>query len=227
MAGKRKFKRKIPLFSPVKIAIITLSAMMATLAIAFFTGTDSEWHIVFGAVTVSIFICYLMITAAAGGRYRYSDKYIEIFYLSLLYKKLDYSSFSFAVISNASYNNGYGYSPYGNFPMEYRVKGRNGTAKVTFPFITLHKHQYPFDRIQKSMSSRDLFMLNSDEVFCLGICWFDSFKELLNYSDCNVYVLEDVYLRFKGQFDTIFTYTVIRRTDCILSRNIVFLMENI
>ena len=55
------------------------------------------------------------------------------------------------------------------------------------------------------MNSRDLFMINNDEIYCLGICWVDSLKELLKHTNCSVYVLEDVYLRFKGQFDVAFS----------------------
>lgn len=42
-------------------------------------------------------------------------------------------------------------------------------------------------------------------VYFLGICWFDSFQELLKRSDYAIYILKDVYLRFKGQFDIIFS----------------------
>ena len=87
--------------------------------------------------------------------------------------------------------------------MMYRDK-QNTESKVTFPFITLHKPQYPADKIKKGMNSRDLFMINNDEIYCLGICWFDSLDELLKHTDCPVYVLEDVYLRFKERFDTAF-----------------------
>ena len=50
-----------------------------------------------------------------------------------------------------------------------------------------------------------MFVLNDEEIYCLGICWFDSLKELLEKTNCPVYVLEDVYLRFKGQFDVVFS----------------------
>ncbi len=38
----------------------------------------------------------------------------------------------------------------------------------------------------------------------IGLCWFDALGELLAYTDFNIYVLEDVYLRFKGKFDELF-----------------------
>lgn len=198
----KKYKRRMPLISPFKIAIAALCAAMATAAVIAFTGTDNAGYIMCGGITVSLIICDLFIIIGACGRYRYWDECIEVFHL-LLNKKLKYSCFGAIVISNASYNNGYGYGINVNIPMMYRDK-QNTESKVTFPFITLHKPQYPVDKIKKGMNSRDLFMINNDEIYCLGICWFDSLDELLKHTDCPVYVLEDVYLRFKERFDTAF-----------------------
>ena len=205
MIDMKRYKRKTPLLSPLKIAIAAFCAAIATAMVIIFVGTDNEWHIICGVITALLFVGDLFIIIGAGGRYCYSDKYIEVFYPLLSYKKLDYSCFCAVVISNASYNNGYGYGINGNVPMQYRVKGNNGHTKVTFPFITLHKPQYPVDKIKKGMNSRDLFMINNDEIYCLGICWVDSLTELLKHTNCSVYVLEDVYLRFKGQFDAAFS----------------------
>lgn len=201
----KKYNRKIALISPLKISVATLCAAIATVVIVVLSGTENIWYIICGGITVSLLFCDLFIISGAGSRYRYSDKYIEIFYQLLPYKKLDYSSFSAVVISNASYNNGFGYGINGNISMQYRIKDKNGYTKVTYPFITLHKTQYPVDKIKEGMNSRDLFMINNDEIYCLGICWVDSIKELLKYTTCSVYILEDVYLRFKGQFDAAFS----------------------
>ncbi|MGN1155743.1 MAG: hypothetical protein ACI4TK_06165 [Agathobacter sp.] len=201
----KKYKRKTPLVSPLKITIAALYAAIVTATIIIFVGTDNEWYIICSGITASLFIGDLFVIIGAGGRYLYSDKCIEVFWQLLSYKKLDYSWFSAIVISNAPYNNGYGYGINGNIPMQYRVKENNGHTKVTLPFITLHNHQYPINQIKKGMSNRDLFMINNDEIYCLGICWNDSLEELLKHTNCSVYVLEDVYLRFKGQFDTAFS----------------------
>lgn len=200
----KKYKRKTPLVSPLKIAIVALYAAIATAIIIIFSGTDSEWYIICGGITASLLICNLFITIGASGRYCYSDKHIDVLYQSFAYKRLDYSWYSAIVISNASYNNGFGFGMYGNIPMQYKVRRNNGYTKVTFPFITLHKSLYPVDKLKPGMSSRDLFMLNNNEIYCLGICWFDSLEKLLKHTTCAVYVLEDVYLRFKGKFDIAF-----------------------
>ena len=200
----KRYKRKTPLISPLKIAIAALYAAIATATIIIFVGTDNEWYIICGGITVALFVGDLFIIIGASGRYRYSDKYIEVFYNLLLYKKLDYSWYNAVVISNASYNNGYGYGIYGNIPMQYKIKENSRHTKVTFPFITLHKPQYPVDKIKEGMNSRELFMINNDEIYCLGICWIDSLTELLCHTNIPVYILEDVYLRFKETFDIIF-----------------------
>lgn len=199
----KKYKRKTPLFSPLKTAIAALFAAIATAMIIVFAGTDNEWCIICGAITETLFIGDLFIIIGASSRYRYSNKCIKVYYQLFSYKKLDYSWFSAIVISNASYNNGYGYGANGNIPMQYRVKGNNGHIKVTFPFITLHKPQYPVDKIKEGMNSRDLYMLDYENIFCLGICWFDSLTELLDNTDISLYILEDVYFRFKGMFDSV------------------------
>lgn len=200
----KKYRKKLPLTSPSITAIAALCAAIATVMIIIFSGVDNEWCVVCGAIFCVLFFFYLFDILATSGRYRYSDKCIEVLFRSLRYKKLDYSWFSVIVISNAAYNNGYGYIPSSAaLLMQYKVKGNNGNIKVTFPFITLHTSDYRIDKIRKGMSSRDLFMLNSDEMYCLGICWFDSFQELLKHTDCDVCILEDVYLRFKEQFDII------------------------
>ena len=89
--------------------------------------------------------------------------------------------------------------------MQYRVKIGKEHTKITFPFITLHMPQYSVDKVRSGMNSRDLFILDNEKTYCLGVCWFESLRELLKHTDCPVYVLEDVYLRFKGQFDTAFS----------------------
>lgn len=203
----KKYKRKTPLVSPIKWLMAVLCAAAAAVTSAAVWGTDNGCAIVFAAVAVSLLICDLFIIIGASGKYRFSDSSIDIMFSHLVYKRLDYASFNAVVVSNASYNNGYGYGVSGNLPMQYKVKDNKGYKKVTLPFITLHKPDYPVDKIKNAMNSRDLFMLSSDEIYCLGICYFDSLKELLNHTKASVYILEDVYLRFKDDFDTLFGET--------------------
>lgn len=200
----KRYKRRIPLVSPSKIAIAALFTAIAMMMSILYAGSDNQWSIILGAVASLLLVADLLVLIGAGGEYSYSDKSIVIYFLSFPLKKLNYESYCSIVVSNAAYNNGYGYGVYGNIPMQYGVRQNHGHTKVTFPFITLHNAQCPVHKIKAGMSSRDLFMLNSDALYCLGICWFDSFGELLERTDCPVYILEDVYLRFKEQFDEAF-----------------------
>lgn len=198
----KKFKRKVPLISPIKIAILALCAAAAAAIALIFSRT---WFIISAAVFVCLMICELFVIIGASGCYRYTDKGIEVRILPLLYKPLDASWLHTAVISNTSYNNGYGYGINGNIPMQYRVKGIGRDTKIAFPFITLHKSSYPLDKIKTGMNSRELFMLDSEDIYCLGICFFDSLKELLKRTECSVYVTKDVYSRFREAFDLAFS----------------------
>ena len=195
----KKYKQKTPLFSPKIIMVAALIAMAVTLLLGAFTGFDNVWHILCGEVALVIIIADLIIFLGAGGNYRYSDKCIEVFYLFVLYRKLKYSRYSAIVISNAIYNNGYGYLG-GDISMQYKTKDHR---KVDYPFITLHTADYPIHKIKSGMNSRELFMLRDDEIYCLGICWFDSLRELLTHTNCPVYILKDVYLRNQEQFDSV------------------------
>lgn len=218
----KKYAKKIPLISPLKIAIAALCAAIATGMVIINTGFDNEWYIICGGITASLLICDLFIIIGVAGKYCYSDTCIKIMYHFLTYKKLKYAWYTAVVISNASYNNGYGYGINGNVPMQYKIKCDNGNIKVTLPFITLHKPSYPVDIIKAKMNSRDLFMLSNDELYCLGICWFDSLTELLNHTQVPVYVLEDVYIRFKEKFDEIFIQYEDNRFFIITDRKIKY-----
>ena len=60
------------------------------------------------------------------------------------------------------------------------------------------------DQLKVGLSSRDLEAINADKIYCLGICWPGSLDELMKHTEIPVYILEDVYFRFKGLFDTTF-----------------------
>lgn len=200
----KKYKRKTALIAPAKVAIATLSASIVMILIGALFGIHNEYFIICNGIVASLLISYLFIILSVGQEYSYFENYIQMSYLSIKYQKIVYNKFDSIIVSNASYNTGFGYELYGNVPMQYKRKDKSGITKVTYPYITLHKSQYPVYEIVSGMSSRDLFKINNQDIYCLGICWFDSFNELLQNSDSTVYILEDVYLRFKSQFDIIF-----------------------
>lgn len=198
----KKYKRMPPFVSPTKITIFAVCFVIISILFAITVGADLEYCKIICLIAFLLaFVCDLIIIIGAAGRYRFSDRCVELFYGPWIYKKLNYSQFNTVVISNASYNNGYGYGANTDIPIKRRIKQDGKNAKTVLPYITFHKSGYPVHMIKKGMSSRDLFMLNDTKIYCLGICWFDAFREMLRYIDCDIYILEDVYFRFKEQFD--------------------------
>ena len=91
-----------------------------------------------------------------------------------------------------------------NIPMQYKSKGKHKSTKTTYPFLMLLKSTYPIENVRSKMYSRDLLLMDKPDVYCLGICWPGSLDELMKHTEIPVYILEDVYFRFKGLFDTTF-----------------------
>ena len=191
----KRYKRKIPIISPLIIAAAVLSTAVAS-GVSVLLG-DYSLGIAFGGVSVALFVLFLFDLLAAAGRYCYYDNDIELSCVPLIKKKLPYSRYNAVVISNAAYN--YSYGSY-SIPMQYKTEG---SAKVTLPYITLLGAQYPLNKVTSGMDNRELYVLHDDR-YCLGICWFDSLRHLMKKRNYPVYVLEDVYLRFREQFDRVF-----------------------
>ena len=191
----KRYKRKIPIISPLIIAAAVLCTAVAA-GVSVLLG-DYSLGIVFGGVSMALFVLFLSDLLAAAGRYCYYDNDIELSCVPFIKKKLPYSRYNAVVISNASYN--YSYGSY-SIPMQYKTEG---SAKVTLPYITLLGAQYPLNKVTSGMDNRELYVLHDDR-YCLGICWFDSLRHLMKKRNDPVYVLEDVYLRFREQFDRVF-----------------------
>lgn len=199
----KKYRKTLPIISLVRIAIALFCASLLTAVVWLWLGKESEWTIICIGVCSALMTANLFVIIPYGCQYSYDDFFIKISYIGIVFKRISYSEYESVFISNASYNNNYGFGVYGNIPIQYSSKGKDGTIKTAYPFITLHKSGFPVKMVKSGMSSRDLFMLNCEKTYCLGICWFDSLAELLNNTDIPIYVLEDVYLRFKDSFDSI------------------------
>ena len=199
----KKYKRYVPIALHRKLYIVILLLVMCALIIWLLWGLDNPPFIICVGI-LSVFLVGL-ISSFLGtlSKFFYTDSRIIFSYGFICYKNIKYDKFDSIVISNASYNNSYGGS-YANLPMPmyYRTKGKDGVIKTVFPFITLHTKQYPVGKIKNGMCSRELYILEHEKIYCLGICWFESLTELLNRTNVPLYILEDVYLRFKGSFDT-------------------------
>lgn len=200
----KKYPQIYPLVSLKKIATAVLLWAIVTVVVLLLTGLESKWTIICCGLFIAILITAIFVIIPCGHQYSYDGSFIELSYLAIVYRRINYSKYETIFITNASYNNGYGFGVYGNIPIQHTHKEKTGITKTVYPFITLHSSNYPIEKIKPGMSSRDLLMLDSQNSFCLGICWFESLKELLAHSDASVYLLEDVYLRFQEKFDSIF-----------------------
>ena len=199
----KKYKRKQSLMSSCGLSIAIVLTMLIALVLWWLSDKKEIWSIGI-CISVSLFILLLFNVLPTTFKYAYTKKTINLFWFSIKYKELRYEDFSFICISNASYNNGYGYGAFCNIPMKYKIKDEKFFKKVVRPFLTLHKTYYPVCKVQKKMSSRELFMLDSENVYCLGVLWNDSLLELALYTSVPIYILEDVYLRFHEIFDSTF-----------------------
>ena len=200
----KKYRRKVLLFSLKKLFIIAFLLVGIVILGFISSGEFNAVCIIFSGIAVTLLFLGLFAKLGVAGRYRYSKKSIEIFFGSFMCKKISFENIYGVVISNASYNCGRGDQLCYSIPMQYTVKSSDGKMQVPYPFISLLKQHYPIDQLKVGLSSRDLEAINADKIYCLGICWPGSLDELMKHTEIPVYILEDVYLRFKGLFDTTF-----------------------
>lgn len=200
----KKYRRKVLLFSLKKLFIIAFLLVGIVILGFISSGEFNAVCIIFSGIAVTLLFLGLFAKLGVAGRYRYSKKSIEIFFGSFMCKKISFENIYGVVISNASYNCGRGDQLCYSIPMQYTVKSSDGKMQVPYPFISLLKQHYPIDQLKVGLSSRDLEAINADKIYCLGICWPESLDELMKHTEIPVYILEDVYLRFKGLFDTTF-----------------------
>lgn len=200
----KKYRRKVLLFSLKKLFIIAFLLVGIVILGFISSGEFNAVCIIFSGIAVTLLFLGLFAKLGVAGRYRYSEKSIEIFIGSFTCKKISFENIYGVVISNASYNCGRGDQLCYSIPMQYTVKSSDGKMQVPYPFISLLKQHYPIDQLKVGLSSRDLEAINADKIYCLGICWPGSLDELMKHTEIPVYILEDVYFRFKGLFDTTF-----------------------
>ena len=200
----KKYRRKVLLFSLKKLFIIAFLLVGIVILGFISSGEFNAVCIIFSGIAVTLLFLGLFAKLGVAGRYRDSEKSIEIFFGSFMCKKISFENIYGVVISNASYNCGRGDQLCYSIPMQYTVKSSDGKMQVPYPFISLLKQHYPIDQLKVGLSSRDLEAINADKIYCLGICWPGSLDELMKHTEMPVYILEDVYFRFKGLFDTTF-----------------------
>lgn len=199
----KSYLRRSPLFQPAIMLVGAIFFAVIAAALYFLPGNPGKLFVICAGLFVVFLIMWLFVVLAVQHRYSYGDDGITFCYLNIPYKKEPYHNIRAIVISNAAYNNGYGYGVNGNVPMQ-----RHGAArafeKKPLPFITLQTGDIQPNLLHTGMYSRELCFLAPDQTVCLGICWFDSLCALLSRTEGNIYLLEDVYVRFQSSFDDVF-----------------------
>ena len=198
----KSYIRRIPLFTPLKIMLADLYSVVGAIIVFILCRKINYWTIVCASLSIVLFILWLFVVLSAIHRYSYDGNCITLSYFSIKYKRIAYSKINTIIICNAAYNNGYGYGVYGNVPMQFKAN-EHCCEKQVLPFITLHQSETIHDSVHSGMYSREIFFLDNYHSCCLGICWSDSLLELISHTTADIYILEDVFLRFKSGFDNI------------------------
>ena len=200
----RQYRRKVSYLSVKKLFAVVLLFVTIVCLRFVISGEYDQLCIIFSGFGAALLFLDLFAILGASGRYRYGKKSIEVSFGAFLQKRILYGNIQAAVISNGSYNSGRSDQMCYDMPMQYTVKVNGKKTKVLFPFVSLIGQRYPLYQIKSGMSIRDLAVINTEDIYCLGICWPGSLDELMMHTDMPVYILEDVYLRFKGLFDATF-----------------------
>lgn len=173
-------------------------------------GVKNIFSAIFLVIFCALLLLILVDILSTAYRYVYAEHAIQLFYGPLVYKKLNYDCLDGIIIANAASNNkirrNQPYTPEDDHILSYKCKSSTGTTEVIYPYIVLYKtegRRATLALLKAGMSSRAVAYDAGKGCVCLGICWFDSFAELLQHTTIPAYLLEDVYLRFRGMFDAI------------------------
>lgn len=195
----KRYRREIPIFSPLKLTIAAACLAAAAGAIALIFGADNQLAILCSVFSFFPFFPAIVLFLSTAGQYCYCDDYIKMLYLSIFRWKRYYLRYKTVIISYAVHRD---HKSNISIPVQYKCKTENGRLRITFPYITLLGPKYPLSGITADMNNYDLHTLHKD-CLSLGLCWFDSLEELLTHTSYEVYILEDVYFTYRGKFDSI------------------------
>lgn len=192
---KRYLRKRSPISVKVLLYILGVNLIALLVAVASLKGISYP-VILFGGFSAASFVITIFALIPELLHYQYSEFEILFSFAGICYYRIPYSEIGFIAVSNASYNNNYGYYPSSALP----IQCKRDTKKITMPFLTLHRDESEMRKLQIGQYCRDLaFLLN--DCTCLGICSVPSFSELAMHTNCPICILEDVYCRFKLEFD--------------------------
>ena len=192
----KKYNRMLPLVSPGKVGLVGACLVLAAGAVYLVWGRESPGVGILGGFGAAVLFCGLMAALPGGYTYAYDWDEIRMFFLGVEYRRVRYEDYA------AVYNNGPGGGIYANIRMEYVSKG-DRKAKTVFPYLAPHRTDCPVWKVRPGLYSREVGSLAPEATYFLGIGWFASLAELMERTEMPVYILEDVYLQFRGAFDAV------------------------
>ena len=194
----QQYKRYVTVVSMTKLLKIILGLVVGGIGLSFW-GRDNIFFIIlaYGILPILIFqeIIFVFIDLQ---KYEYAESEIELKLFNRIFKRIKYDNIKAVVVSNAVATNGNG--------SHYPVCSNKDGIKKQYAFLTLLSKDIDITRIQKEMHStsvRATCKIDKKFLSDLGICWFDSLKELILRTDAKIYLLEDVYWRYQKEIDEV------------------------
>lgn len=199
----KKYKKRTPLFPTNIMVTATIIVAITTFIVLLIQGEDSDWFFICSVLLFSTFFLLLLNILATSHGYVYENDSIRTQYLSLSLRKIDYNRIKIIIISDAIYNTT---KHIGTLDYSSGTYIKNEFGKrvfIQYPYITLHGSFNILKKIKSGMNSREVLWCDKEDTICLGICWFDALSELLSHTTSKIYILQDVYERFQGNFDAV------------------------
>lgn len=213
----KKYKKRIPLLSPNSTLVVALCLLCISCLLIKMRMFEELAFVMLGIMCSLIFISILSLLSTIHA-YTYTQNSINFWYMGVKYHKIEYQCIKSIIISNAVYNDSKYDGNVFDYPLYFYEKGDIKKRKKQYPYITLSTQNDISYDIKEGMNNRRIYYLDTKNLFNLGICWFDSLCELLFFTEAQVYILEDVYDRFKEEFDKIiFNNNVERKRIIIIS----------
>lgn len=200
----KKYKVRNPLIHSNKIIIITLYLFTIIGVVGLFTIPFCEWYSVCVLIALALSFASAIIDLGASFKYAYLKKSICFYFCGIKFREIQYKTINGIIISDAIYNSGKYDTNYADLPMCYKVvNGVGKREKIQYAYITVSKKATIDFSLITNKNSRSIHLTDTENFMNVGICWNDSFRDLLEKIDSDVYILENVYLRFKDEFDGI------------------------
>lgn len=196
----KKYCKTISIFSKSKFTCLLIILFVILLIIFIFNGLS--YALIIGAsIFICIFLLWLLERIFENFKYSYQVDFLQTYFGCLKRKKIYYKDVQSIVISNAVHTVKGG-SLSAPIALRKRVTINGETKLIQYAYISLFSTDEICKYLKPQMNS--LQLLWADPKMLYGtVCWDESLGELLSYLTSKIYILEDVYFRFRDQFNDI------------------------